>query len=450
MGLASETQGHKQDNFFLFFPMYVCLGVYYVLRALIAPILWIWNKSSDTLYNSVNKNIETNNLRGAYMTEEERIAAEKAASQALLDNRPIKKEVRVSESLIKARESLINSIDSGEEIRSDRPVTYRYTALSPDGKQVSNIFYAFSKVEVYTFLENEGYKVFKIETSDLIEKLYGSSSLFGKRKIKIKDIVFWLQQLSTYLKSGIPLTDSMRILSKQMGKNKNIKRTFDSIVYNLTLGESFSKSMEKQGDAFPSLLINMIKSAEATGDLEGTLDEMADYYKATETTRKEMISALTYPCLVIFFSIAVVIFILLYLIPQFVSIYEPILIRLSAKRSACSFFRSAMRFSALSYSSSFGARASLPARTASISATAASICSRFSSVVVSMFIRARILARSVSAFWTAAVSVLRLSVRLASFASSCASGSRSARACAMVSAAFAAAGAIAASALAFS
>ena len=229
MGLASETQGHKQDNFFLFFPMYVCLGVYYVLRALIAPILWIWNKSSDTLYNSVNKNIETNNLRGAYMTEEERIAAEKAASQALLDNRPIKKEVRVSESLIKARESLINSIDSGEEIRSDRPVTYRYTALSPDGKQVSNIFYAFSKVEVYTFLENEGYKVFKIETSDLIEKLYGSSSLFGKRKIKIKDIVFWLQQLSTYLKSGIPLTDSMRILSKQMGKNKNIKRTFGRI-----------------------------------------------------------------------------------------------------------------------------------------------------------------------------------------------------------------------------
>lgn len=322
MGLASEKHEHKQDNFFLFFPMYVCLGIYYVLRTIASPILWIWNKSSDTLYNSVNKNVETNNLRGAYMTEEEKAAAEAAANQALLENRPIKKEVKISESLIKARENLINSIDSGEEIRSDRPVTYRYTALGPDGKQVSNIFYAFSKVEVYTFLENEGYKVFKIETSDFIERLYGETSFFGKRKIKIKDIVFWLQQLSTYLKSGIPLTDSMRILSKQMGKNKNIKRSFDSIVYNLTLGESFSVSMEKQGDAFPSLLINMVKSAEATGDLEGTLDEMADYYKATETTRKEMISALTYPCLVIVFSIAVVIFILLYLIPQFVSIYE--------------------------------------------------------------------------------------------------------------------------------
>jgi len=84
MGLTSEIQGHKQDNFFLFFPVYVCLCVYYVLRTIVSPILWIWNKSSDTLYNSVNKNIETNNLRGAYMTEEEKAAAEVEAGKALL------------------------------------------------------------------------------------------------------------------------------------------------------------------------------------------------------------------------------------------------------------------------------------------------------------------------------------------------------------------------------
>lgn len=321
MGLASTNTVHKQDNFFLFFPMYVCLGIYYVLRTLVAPILWIWTKSSDTLYTTVNKNVETNNLRGAFMTQTEKEVND-AKNQDLLNNQPIKKEVKISEALIKARENLINAIDSGEEQRSDKPVTYRYTALGPDGKQVTNIFYAFSKVEVYTFLENEGYKVFKIETSPLIERLYGES-FFNSRRIKIKNIVFWLQQLSTYLKSGIPLTDAMRILSKQMGKkNRNLKRTFDSIVYNLTLGESFSTSLEKQGEAFPSLLINMIKSAEATGDLEGTLDEMADYYKATETTRKEMISALTYPCLVIAFSIAVVMFLLIVLIPKFVDIYE--------------------------------------------------------------------------------------------------------------------------------
>lgn len=323
MGLEANSNTHKQDNFFLFFPMYVCLGIYYILRFFISPFLWIWNRSSNTLSTNLAKYDGTGELRGAYMTEKERIEAEENLNKSFLE-KSIKpqKETKISPTLIKARENLISLIDSGDEKRSNRPITYRYTALGPDGNQVTNTFYAFSKVEVYTFLENEGYKVFKIETSPLIERLYGNS-IIAPRKIRIKDIVFWLQQLSTYLKSGIPLTDSMRILSKQMGKKKhNIKRTFDSIVYNLTLGENFSTSLEKQGDAFPSLLINMIKSAEATGDLEGTLDEMADYYKATETTRKEMVSALTYPCLVFVFSIGVIIFILLDLIPQFVGIYE--------------------------------------------------------------------------------------------------------------------------------
>ena len=322
MGLANGHV-HKQDNFFLFFPMYVCLGVYYILRILVSPILWLWNTTSSALYNNVNKNIDTNNLRGAYMTEADKIAAEQAAANAnkVLNNVPIKKEVKVSESLIKSRENLINEIDAQDELRSDRPVTYRYTALDPEGRQVTNIFPAHSRIEVYTYLENEGYKVFKIETSDFIEKLYGPDS-FYKRKIKIKDIVFWLQQLSTYLKAGIPLVDSMKILKKQMGRNDNINRTFQSVIYNLQLGESFSSSLEKQGEAFPNLLVNMVKTAEATGDLEGTLDEMADYYQATETTRKEMVSALTYPAMVLVFSIAVVIFILVYLIPQFVNIYK--------------------------------------------------------------------------------------------------------------------------------
>lgn len=319
MGLASNQHVHKQDNFILFFPMYVCLGVYYILRFLVTPILWIWSKSTDTLYNSVNKNVETNNLRGAYMTKTDKLQDEFDMASTF---GPQRKEVKISQDLITARENLINTIDSGNDTRSEIPVTYRYTALSPDGQKVVNTFYAFSRVEVFTFLENEGYKVFKIETSPTIERLYGNNSMFIAKKISIKDIVFWLQQLSTYLKSGIPLTDSMRILAKQMGKNRNIKRTFDSVVYNLTLGESFSTCLEKQGEAFPSLLINMIKSAEATGDLEGTLDEMADYYKTTETTRKEMISALTYPILVIIFSIGVVVFILIYLIPRFESIYE--------------------------------------------------------------------------------------------------------------------------------
>lgn len=361
MGSASK---HKQDNLILFFPMYVCLGVYYVIKGAFSPFIFIWNKLADLLYKNIKKeklNVEeqvnmdieqktqvNNQIQRTYVTQPQNNVVQsnnngqvnqtnnmsagekmsvpvvkaggevKAASQYV---HKTKKNVKVSSSLMKSREALIKSFETTEDVRSNNLLTFRYTAVSYNGKLETGTFYAYSKVEVYTFLESEGYTVYKLETNKLIELLYGKSML-SSSKIKIKDIVFWLQQLSTYLKSGIPLTDAMRILTKQMGKNPNIRRTFNSIVYNLTLGESFSTCLEKQDEAFPSLLINMVRSAEATGDLEGTLDEMADYYSSTESTRKEMISALTYPVMIMLFSIGVVVFILIYLIPQFVGIYD--------------------------------------------------------------------------------------------------------------------------------
>jgi type IV pilus assembly protein PilC len=326
--MVSAEHIHKQDNFFLFFFVYVCLGVYYVLRILATPFIFIWNSFSTGLYNSINTNVNTNDLRGAYMGATEAQELAEQMQNESYGTQVVTKEVKVNKNLIDARQQLINSIDANQEVRSDRPVTYKYTALDPSGKQVTNVFVAFSRVEVYTFLENEGYKVFKIETSPMIERLYGENA-FANHRLKTKDLVFWLDQLSTYLKAGIPLTDAMRILSKQMGKNMNINRVFNSVVYNLTLGESFSSALEKQGEAFPSLLINMIKSAEATGDLEGTLDDMANYYREIETTRKDMIQALTYPALVLVFAIGVVIFMLVYLIPQFVNIYNTANVKLN-------------------------------------------------------------------------------------------------------------------------
>ena len=127
MGLASETK-HKQSNLFLFFPMYVCLGIYYLLYYLVSPFVWIWNTLSNALYGTVNGYGENNDLRIAYMTDEQKLEE--------LNNDVIetpKKTISINPALIKAREDLINSIDAGADVRSDKPVTYRYVALDPDG-----------------------------------------------------------------------------------------------------------------------------------------------------------------------------------------------------------------------------------------------------------------------------------------------------------------------------
>ena len=77
-------------------------------------------------------------------------------------------------------------------------------------------------------------------------------------KFKTKDLIFFLTQLSTYLKAGITLVEALKILSRQFEKNKKYKKIFKSIIYDLTMGENFSDALLKQGNAFPKLLINMI------------------------------------------------------------------------------------------------------------------------------------------------------------------------------------------------
>ena len=220
------------------------------------------------------------------------------------------------------QKKLMDDLRVSGSVRNTEAVMYQAVVRDKGGRVSTEVIAGLSKSDVNAFLVNEGYEVYSIKTSKLINMMYGRSN-FSNRQMKVKDLLFWLTQLSTYLKAGITLTNSVKILGEQLGrKNKNRKRAFQSIVYQLTLGEDFSVALEKQGKMFPGLLINMIRAAEASGTLEETLDDMADYYTEIDKTRKQMISAIMYPAIISVFAMGVVIFILVYVIPQFTDIYE--------------------------------------------------------------------------------------------------------------------------------
>lgn len=220
------------------------------------------------------------------------------------------------------REALLKSINEGQEKRYEKPQTFRYKAMSPDGKVETSTFLGVSQLDIYTFLTGEGYTVYSIETSDWINFLYGTRSNNIYRKMSTKDLIFFITQLGTYIKAGITLTEAMRILSKQLKKNKMQHRLTQSIVYYLTMGESFSSALSHQTGAFPQLVINMIRAAEAAGNLDETLEDLGHYYEEINSTQKQMISAISYPALVGIFSIVIIIFIMIKIVPQFVDIYE--------------------------------------------------------------------------------------------------------------------------------
>jgi type IV pilus assembly protein PilC len=220
------------------------------------------------------------------------------------------------------REKLLVSFESESDERSNIKQLYEYTAKNPDGKTVTGYFDAYSRVEVHSFLLSEGFEVYSIKTNDWIRLMHGASGSF-KTKIKTRDLVFFLTQLSTYIKAGITLVDSLKILTNQF-KNKGYQRVFRSLIYDLTMGDSFSEALTKQGDAFPKILINMVKAAEMTGELPEVLDDMAEYFTQIDKTKKQMVTVMMYPAVIFVIAVGVIAFILLFVIPRFVQIYESI------------------------------------------------------------------------------------------------------------------------------
>lgn len=210
-----------------------------------------------------------------------------------------------------------SGIQSKTRKKEEKPLSsYRYTLLNSNSKKVNGVFEAESEADVKSFYEGQGYKVLDVK----LRKPY-DIDIGGNGKIKAGALAFALTQLSTYIKAGIPLVEAVQILSKQSTAAKE-KRAYERLVFDLLKGENLSDAMIKQGEKFPKLLVNMVKTAEMTGDLPTILDDMADYYTSIDQTRRQMISAMTYPAVVLIMAIAVLVFMLVYIVPQFVQLYE--------------------------------------------------------------------------------------------------------------------------------
>ena len=193
---------------------------------------------------------------------------------------------------------------------------FRYRARNKKGKIEKGTFDAYNIEQAKRFLTNSGLEVLEIT----LRGKYDFDINIGS-PLNMADLAFALTQLSTYIRAGITLIDSVRILAKQTEKPAK-KKVYDMIVFDLLAGDDFSTALSKQPKVFPKLLINMSKSAELTGDLPNVLDEMAEYYTSIEKTRKEIKSAMTYPTVVLIFAVLVVAFVLIWIVPQYTTMFE--------------------------------------------------------------------------------------------------------------------------------
>ncbi|MDR3092126.1 MAG: type II secretion system F family protein [Clostridiales bacterium] len=149
-----------------------------------------------------------------------------------------------------------------------------------------------------------------------------SKSFTGKRdkKVSLKDLSMICKQLNSMLGAGVTLVRSMDILYQQTADPK-LKETLRDIYEDVQKGSMFSDALRKQGECFPPLMISIVQSGEASGNLEEVIGKLASQFEADNRIRQQVVSATVYPAVLLVLILAAVVVLLVFVMPTFVGMF---------------------------------------------------------------------------------------------------------------------------------
>ena len=185
---------------------------------------------------------------------------------------------------------------------------YSYTAINQDGTKKKGILSAESEREARKLVKELKLTPLKVsESKDLGKTL----------KIKDKDIVIMTRQLATLLEASTPIVEALNITAKQL-RNKNLIYILYNLKEEIIQGKRLGSSMKKFPGVFSDTYISMVTAGDSSGNLDIVFTKLADYLEESASIKQKVISALTYPIVLIGFSIVVIISLLTFVLPQVV------------------------------------------------------------------------------------------------------------------------------------
>jgi len=140
-------------------------------------------------------------------------------------------------------------------------------------------------------------------------------------KVKDKELTVFTRQIATMINAGLPLVQSLEVLASQQ-PNKQFKRILTKIREDVEGGSTFAASIKRHPAVFTSLYMSMVEAGEAGGFLDTVLNRLAGYIEKSMALRRKVKGAMIYPATIITVAVAVVIFLLIFVIPTFKTLFE--------------------------------------------------------------------------------------------------------------------------------
>ncbi len=197
---------------------------------------------------------------------------------------------------------------------------YRYKAVATTGETIEGEMEAGSREEVIGKLQDAGnIPLDARESSDAGGA--GIAAMFRRAEMTPAEVTQFTQQLSTLLGAGQPLDRALQILI-ELPDEERAKRLIERVRETVRGGAPLSQALEQQHGVFSRLYVNMVRAGEASGALQDTLKRLTEYLDRSRALRASVVNALIYPSIIIAAVVIALAILLIYVVPQFVPIFQ--------------------------------------------------------------------------------------------------------------------------------
>src|ERR1700733_1231401 len=196
--------------------------------------------------------------------------------------------------------------------------TFHYRAVAADGKLRTGVITAESDKTVARELVRQGLTPIYVGSEEKKSVALKLPSFGAGRK---RDVLFFTQELSTLLNSGVPLDRALNITSELTTKAQFRTIVLD-ILRSIKGGKSLADSLALHPTYFSDLYINMVRAGEASGSLGQIFERLSDFERSRDELRSYVVSSMIYPALLACVGAGSIFVILNFVVPRFASIFD--------------------------------------------------------------------------------------------------------------------------------
>ena len=187
--------------------------------------------------------------------------------------------------------------------------TFKYSAINADGKRVNGVLSSQS--------ERAARQQIKATNLTPLSLNLSRTSQLRRARVSNKDLLFATRQIATLLDSGIALDETLKSIASEVD-DKSLSAALHAIREDILQGTRIAESMAAHQSIFNDTYRSLISAGDTAGNLHLAFSNLADYLEEAALVRQQVVSALTYPIILLVFSVGVVVALLTFVMPQVV------------------------------------------------------------------------------------------------------------------------------------